>query len=168
MQAKPSKQQVAAVHAVLYERRRLQNLHDEMQSIAVELNLDPRARLSPRDTRNPPGSGPNWFVPSTGAVDPAVLDAAKRCDKIAAILSEIAGELDGVDIPRADRDDLQSALSGEAAVWTLRGRSWRNPRPERDPQRFAATVAAHVQASVEAGYTVRAYRKRISELGKLA
>lgn len=168
MQAKPTEQQVAAVHAVLYERSRVQALHDELQSIAVELNLDREAQLSPKDRRGPAGSGPNWYVPATGAVDPAVLDAAKRCDKIAAILTEIAGELEGVDISRTDRADLQSALSEEAAVWTLRGRWWRDPHPAKDPKQLAATIAAHVQTSVAAGYKVRAYRKPVSELGRLA
>ena len=74
--AKPTHDQIKAVRKALYKRSRMQRLSDLMHNLAVSMNLNPSADLPTGDVRYPPGSGPQWFFPDTGAVDNLVIQSA--------------------------------------------------------------------------------------------
>lgn len=114
MNATPSKAQIKAVRKVLYQRDRLDKLNVLAKNISVLMNLNPATELPSNDIRNPAGSGPTWFVPATGAVDPGVQEAANDCDKIAAALMAIRNDVSQVSFPHDDKQHLMASLSAEA------------------------------------------------------
>lgn len=153
--AKPTPQQVKAVQAVLYRPARLRTLNDHISSITTLMNLDPQAQLAPNDIRVKAGSGPNWYIADTGQLDPDVVQAASLAGELAALMQQMARDLSSVNIPAADRKNLQTALTEGASVWTLRSQWWKSPTPVATS--VAATVAQHVQASALAASKVSAY-----------
>lgn len=168
-QHKPSKQQiekeqVQAVQKVLYAHKRVNTLKDNLSSIATLMNLDPTAVLPPNDIRNPPGSGPSWYIQDSGQLNPDVVEAASLCDKVASSMKQMAGDLDHVDIPHGDRANLQTALTEQATVWTLRGRWWRNPNPPADPTGLVNQISGHAKASANASGKVKRYYKSYNQV----
>jgi hypothetical protein len=123
----PSNKDIHAAREVLYDKDRRQKLKNELDSIVVLMNFDPGQPIAYNDPRVQPGAGPLWFVPANGAVDPAVLEAADRCDKVAAILRKMRDEIGDLDIDHDDRDHLKKGLNQQAKAWTTRGILWRDP-----------------------------------------
>ncbi len=165
---KPSKQQiqreqVAAVHKVLYKQKRLQALSDNLESISVLMNSDPTSPLQSNDIRNPPGSGPSWYIQDTGQLNPDIVQAASLCDQVASLMKEMARDLDDVSIPHGDRANLQTALTQQATVWTLRGSWWRDPNPPANPQALVQQIGTHTDASLNAASKVQRYYKPIDQ-----
>ena len=161
--AVPTRAQMKAVHNVLYSPARTKRLSQLAIEIANRMNFDPEAELQERDIRNPPGSGPNWFIAATGAVDPLVIEAAGLCDQLAKTLLEMRSELAKVSIPAADKQSLLTLLDASAASWSARGRIWRAPNAS-DAKKAAAEISNHFVASMEASRKARLYLKKKGEL----
>jgi len=162
---KPTNDQLQAVHKALYKRSRLDALTTLNRNIAVLMNLNPESELSPNDVRNPPGSGPTWFIPATGAVDQFVVEAAGDCDKIAAALMDMHDDVGTVDFPAADKQHLQAAIAAEAASWTARGQIWRAPSiPDVDAAN--EQIQQHVRTALSESQQVSAYLKTAQEVGQ--
>ena len=123
----PDPRHVTAVQKVLYEPRRTRKLVEHLDNIDVLMNLDPGRTLQPGDARIKAGTGPNWFYPSSGKVNGAVLDAANQCDKIAALLADIDRDLARVDFPASDKRHLRAALTAQMQAWRARAKAWRAP-----------------------------------------
>src|SRR5262249_35484240 len=127
-------------------------------------NFNPEVQLSPHDIRNPSGSGPNWYIQATGAIDRPVLEAAGVCDKIADTFMEIRHDVSKVDFPARDKQHLMTALREEAASWTARGHAWRNPNA-KNVQAQVDSISKHVQAGVDAARHVQRYLVPANDLG---
>lgn len=155
--------QVAAVRRVLYDRRRLRRLGDELRSIDALMNADPARRLQPGDARVQAGAGPLWYVPATGAIDPSVREAADRCDAVAGLLLEMRRALSHVAFPASHRRHLQAGIAAQAAFWKARGAVWRAPRPPADPRAAAAAVASHARVAARELQPVRRYLHTLTE-----
>ncbi len=164
MAKKPTQAQIRAVHHALYKRDRLRALKHRLADVRRAMNLNPEIPLSPRDIRNPPGSGPNWFIEATGAVDGIVLDAADLCDMIADAILVMRDDVAAVDFPAEDKHHLMTALQQEAASWTARGNAWRNPNTSNIEGQVNA-ILTHVTASVEAAKHVQRYLKPAEDFG---
>ncbi len=154
---KPTATQIKAVRAVLYQPQRVKDLNRLQANLAVVMNLNPEANLGDGDVRNPPGSGPQWYIPATGAIDDNITLAAGFCDQIAAILLKTRADLAKVDIPAADRTNLRTALGEEAASWSARGRVWKRPGQPADPGTAVAEISTHFTAAVAAAKHVSHY-----------
>ena len=76
----------------------------------------------------------------------------------------MASDLDHANIPHGDRANLQTALTEQATVWTLRGRSWRSPNPPADPTGLVNQVSGHAKASANASAKVKRYYKSPNEV----
>jgi hypothetical protein len=74
--ASPTSAQIHAVHKVLYDHKRLRTIANLSNNIQVLMNFSADAQLDPNDARSPAGSGPQWYIPATGALDPDVIAAA--------------------------------------------------------------------------------------------
>jgi hypothetical protein len=157
----PTPKQIAAVRKVLYERTRLRKIFDDGESVVRLMNLDPSALLDNTDPRWPAGSGPTWYLRSTGQLNPSVAEAAKRCDRIAGLLLDIRADLRDVDFPPADKQQLRAALAESAAEWKARGRLWRAPGEPGDAQTASASIATHQRESLRAFKRVTAYLKDV-------
>jgi hypothetical protein len=155
---------VVAVQKVLYERRRLQRLKDDLVTIDVMMNLDPTTPLQPADIRGFAGSGPDWWIRGTGGLDPGVVEGAKRCDAIAAKFLAIRADLAHVAFPAADKAHLRLGLAELAAFWTARAKAWR-AGPGEDVDAAVARMQRHLQASAAAFRTTRKYLKKNVRLG---
>jgi hypothetical protein len=155
----PAPKQVAAVQKVLYERTRLRKIADHVHSIGVLMNLDPNGP-SP-GPGHPAGSGPLWYIPDTGRISPAVLEAAERCRKLAELLLEIRTELAHVDLPSSDKKHLRAALAAQAAAMRARGKVWRAQSPPGDVHAAVAPIAAHGATSVRELTHVAHYLKKV-------
>ena len=164
MAKKPTEAQIRAVHHALYKRHRLHALRQHLVHIRSMMNLDPEIPLPPKDLRNPPGSGPNWYLRSDGSVDAPVLDAADTCEKIAEAILEMRHDVGQVDFPDKDKQHLMTALKEEAASWTARGHAWRNP-DANNVQKQVNTIAQHVEAGVQAAQHVQRYLVPAKDLG---
>jgi hypothetical protein len=164
MAKKPTQAQIRAVHHALYKRNRLHELKHRLADIRRTMNFNPTAPLSPHDIRNPPGSGPNWFIEATGAIDRPVLEAATLCDKIAEGILEMRHDVAAVDFPADDKHHLMTALKEEAASWTARGKAWRSPDASNIDGQVNA-ILAHVTASVQAAKHVQRYLKPAKDFG---
>lgn len=138
-----SEAEIRAVREVLYDRKRLRRLLDEVRSIDVLMNTNPYATLPPDDVRVTAGSGPTWVIPSTGALDPAVLEAADRCGRVAKLLRETRQDLAAVDFDRSDKRHLREALEQHAKAWVARARAWRAPGPPADVESAAREINRH-------------------------
>ena len=158
----PTAQQIKAVQAVLYQGTRLRALNDHLSSIANLMNLDPRAQLAPNDIRVKAGSGPNWYIADTGELDPDVMLAASLSGEVAAMMQQMARDLNSVNVPAADRRNLQTALTEGANVWTLRSQWWKDPTPAATS--IATTIAKHVQTSALAASKVSAYYRAADQV----
>ena len=163
--AKPTHDQIKAVHQALYKRSRMQKLSDIMNNLAVSMNLNPSKELPGNDVRNPAGSGPQWFFPDTGAVDNLVIRSAGYCDQIAHTILAMRSDIQQVDFPQADKQNLSKALSEEAASWTLRGQLWRASGKPADPDQAAAQISAHLANAEQAAKRVRPYLRSAQEVG---
>ncbi len=161
---KPSEAQIKALHHVLYERKRLHRLRTLQHNIAVLMNLNPEAELSSQDARAPAGSGPTWFLPANGAVDPLVLEAAKYGDEIAATLMSMHDDVAKVDFPHHLRAHVTAALKAEAASWTTRAAFWRSPtKPDVDA--VVKSISGHVQDAIDHAKPVAKYFKSAQAVG---
>ena len=121
--------EITRVWKVLYEPARTRRLFDHLESVEVLMNLDPGRPLDPHDVKVFPGSGPLWFIPATGKLNSSVVEAANRCDKIAALLRETERELADVDFPAADKHHLRAGLAAQAHAWEARASVWRTRGP---------------------------------------
>jgi hypothetical protein len=164
MAKKPTQAQIRAVHHAMYKRHRLQALKQHVADVRRAMNLNPEIPLSPQDIRNPPGSGPNWYIHATGAVDGPVLDAAEVCDKIANTFLDIRHDVGQVDFPDKDKHHLMTALKEEAASWTARGHAWRNPNAN-NVEAQVNSISKHVQAGMQAAQHVQRYLVSAPDLG---
>jgi hypothetical protein len=163
--AKPTHDQIKAVHKALYKHGRMQRLSDLMHNLAVSMNLNPAADLPTSDVRYPPGSGPQWFFPDTGAVDNLVIQSAGYCDQIAHTILAMRADIQQVDFPKADKRNLSTALSEEAASWTLRGQLWRASGKPGDPDKAAARISEHLGNAARAALRVQPYLKSAQDAG---
>ncbi len=163
--AKPTHDQIKAVHTALYKRGRMQRLSDLMHNLAVSMNLDPSADLPASDVRYPPGSGPQWFFPDTGALDNLVSRSAGYCDQIAQTILAMRGDIQQVNFPKADKQNLSKALSEEAASWTLRGQLWRASGKPGDPDQAAARISRHLTNAAQAAMLVQPYLRSAKDVG---
>jgi hypothetical protein len=154
---KPTTAQVKAVRAVLYQPQRVKDLARLQANLAVVMNLNPDANLGDGDVCNPPGSGPQWYIPATGAIDDNITLAAGFCDQIAAILLKMRADLAKLDIPAVDRTNLRTALAEEAASWSARGRVWKRPGQPADPRVEVAEISNHFSAALAAAKRVAHY-----------
>lgn len=155
-----SKAEIRAVRKVLYDRGRLRELLDEVRSIDVLMNTDPRANLPPDDIRVSAGSGPVWVIPSTGEIDPGVLEAAARCRRVAELLRATRAELSDVDFDDGDRRQLSTALDQHAKAWIARARAWSAPGPPDDVRAVAKEINRHDAKAVLAYARVEQYLDR--------
>lgn len=142
----------------------MRHLSDLANNIVVLMNLDPTTPLSSKDVRNPPGSGPQWYLPD-GSVDPNVMEAAGYCDEAAATLLQIRTELAAVNFPSVDKQHLLATLAADAASWTARGAAWRTKGPVKDAQATATAITKHLTAAFDAAKHVQQYLKPQKELG---
>jgi hypothetical protein len=148
--------EIRAVRRVLYDRRRLRKLDAHLRSIDVLMNFDSHTTLSPDDIRVSPGSGPAWFVPATGELDPGVSEAAERCKRVAGILREIRRELAGVSFDGADKRHLRDALEAQAKAFSARAKAWAAPgRPDADAE--ASKISGHEADSLRNFKRVKPY-----------
>ena len=67
--SKPSKKQIRAVRLALYNHQHISRLKFLREQLGVVMNFNHDRPLPEHDIRNPPGSGPNWILQATGAVD---------------------------------------------------------------------------------------------------
>lgn len=155
---------IATVQKVLYEPRRLQHLKDDLVTIEVMMNLDPRTPLQPTDIRGFAGSGPDWWIRGSGAPDLGVVEGAKRCDAVAAKFLAIRADLAHVAFPAADKAHLRRGLAELAAFWTARAKAWR-AAPGQDVDAAVAGMQRHLQASAVAFRKTRKYLKKNVRLG---
>ena len=123
-----SQDEITRVWKVLYEPTRTRRLFTLLEDIELLMNLNPARPLDPHDVKVFPGSGPLWFYPSNGKLNVGVVQAANRCDKIAALLRETERELADVDFPAADKHHLRAGLAAQARAWEARGSVWRARR----------------------------------------
>jgi hypothetical protein len=160
---------IDAVRRVLYEPRRLASLRDHMSSIALLMNLDARHTLPPNDPRWRAGTGPTWFVRtgqtlfSSGTVklNPSVIEAADRCDKVADLLRQIHDELAHVDFDQSDKQHLRAALAQQEIAARKRAAVWREPQAPHDPKAAAASIAAHQRLGVDELKHVTKYLRQV-------
>jgi hypothetical protein len=160
----PSKSQIKAVRKALYQRDRLGKLNDLARNISVLMNFNPATELPINDVRNPAGSGPTWFVPATGAVDPGVLEAANDCDTIAATLMAIRHDVGQVSFPSSDKQHLMASLQAEATSWNVRGAMWRSPTAP-DVEAFTKEIGGHVATAISEAEHVAVYLKTKRAVG---
>jgi hypothetical protein len=160
----PTKGEIRAVRKALYRRDRLDTLKHLAREIARLMNFDPAVPLAANDVRNPPGSGPLWFLPATGEIDPHVLEAAHACDTVAATLRAIRHDVGQVTFPTADKQHLMASLDAEATSWTVRGAMWRAPG-KPDVEAFVADVSRHVDRTISEAKHVGVYLKTKRSLG---
>jgi hypothetical protein len=160
----PTKSEIRAVHKALYHRDRLAKLEHLAREITRLMNLDPETPLADDDVRNPPGSGPLWFLPATGEVDPHVLDAANACDTVATTLRAIRHEVGHVSFPAGDKQHLMASLDAEATSWTVRGAMWRAP-DKPDVEAFVSDISKHVDRAISEAKHVTAYLTTKRKLG---
>jgi hypothetical protein len=150
-----TKRDIRAVRKVLYDDRRVEKITTETDSIVTLMNLDPGQAIPSDDPRVSPGTGPLWYIPNTGAISPAVREAADRCDRIARIFNAMAREIAGLDIDRSDRRRIRDALKQVGKAWTKRGALWRDKgRPTSTELR---EIVDHEKAAGELFKRVDAY-----------
>jgi hypothetical protein len=153
-----SKQEdIQAVRQVLYDKERRKKLKTEIRSIVLLMNFDPGEPIPHDDARVAPGAGPLWFIPATGAVDTAVLEAADRSEKVAEILTKMRHDLGELDIDGTDRGHLQEALDQQAKAWRVRAKVWRDPGSPDDT--LWRKIAEHETRSVHELKLVKDYLK---------
>lgn len=139
--AKPSKQQVKAVRAVLYQRARLRRLQADLSSIEVLMNLNNPSQ---------PSGAPLWTIPATGQPSGALTEALDRSRRVVATLREMGAELGRLgDVPDGDRQALRTMLGEQAAAWEARALVWAAPgRPDVEAE--VARIAAHQEKALRA------------------
>jgi hypothetical protein len=153
--SQPTNKELKAVHAVLYERKRLRQIFDDISSIDVLMHFNDPAQ---------PDSAPLWYEPSTGQLTSSVLDAAQRCHNIAKALLQMRNELAGVKFDGGDKRHLREALKEQAASWSTRGDIWSTAgAPNEDAERVVAPITAHQVAGAQAAEHVTDYLKPNSD-----
>jgi len=152
-----SKAEVRAVRRVLYDRERLRRMLTEVRSIDILMNTNANAPLPPDDIRVNSGDGPTWVLLGTGEVDPAVVEAAARCRRVAELLRETRRALKHVDFDRGDRRALRAALDEHAQAWIARADAWVAPRGAVDPAVAAAAINRHDARATREYRRVRPY-----------
>jgi hypothetical protein len=146
---------VRAARKILYDKDRTSKIETEMESIVILMNFDPGEAIAHDDPRVEPGAGPLWFVPATGKVSPAVLEAADRCERIASVLRKTRERLGDADFDRSDRRHLVAALRHLEKSWRKRAVSWRDPG--RTEGSVAAEITQHEIASANEFKSVAEY-----------
>ncbi len=152
----PTSAQIKAVQAVVRDHAQLRAMKEDIQQINLLMNLA-GPPLPENDVRVAVGDGPEWRIPATGALDPAVLEAVSRCQDLAQRLESMSSALGKLDLPSGDRQALVTVLHELALVWTARATLWRNPKPPGDATSAAAAISAHQTASTAAAKKVQAY-----------
>jgi hypothetical protein len=160
----PTASEINAVHRVLYDRKRVKKLANLSNNIQVLMNFNADVQLGPNDPRGPAGSGPQWYIPGTGALDPIVIEGSGYCDQIASTLMEMVHGISQVDIPKADKEHLTAAISSEAALWHARGKVWRAPGNPGNADKAASTISKHMPQILDNVKHVQAYLKPPSEV----
>jgi hypothetical protein len=160
----PTDAQITALHHALYKRARLEHLRTLQHNIAVLMNLLPGATLPGNDVRSPAGSGPQWFVPATGAIDPSVTEAAKDCDAIATTLMAIHDDVAGVDFPDKLRGHVMASLKAEAASWNARASFWRSPH-KPDVDAVVKQISGHLKTAADEAKPIGKYLKTVKAVG---
>lgn len=127
-----SRDEIRAVRKVIYDRDLRRKLNTQLDSIRVLMKVD--------------DEGPTWVYPANGQPTVAVLDAAERCDKIAALLRKTRRRLADVDIDRSDKSRLRDGFAQLAQAWERRGAVWRAPS-KPDVEAEAAAIAEHERAA---------------------
>jgi hypothetical protein len=154
----PTKAEIRAVQKVVYKHARTQQIFDDYSSIDVLMHLNPAV--------NPPGIGPEWFVPDNGKLDPSITESVMRCRRISSNLQAIGKELKAVNFDSSDRKTLITALNEQAATWDARADAWvQNSGPsEGYINSTVAKIEKHQAAAAAAAHKVRAYLKSTEEL----
>ena len=155
-----SKSEIKAVRKVLYKRERLRAIAAEVSSIDVLMNTGGKVELSPDDARIP-GGGPRWLVGDDEemTLDPAVAEAADRCDRLAKLLRETRNELRNVEFDSADKRELRNALEAHARAWVARGDIWRTV-PAPDVNSAVNEISRHDGEAIRSYAKVDAYLDR--------
>jgi hypothetical protein len=154
----PTAAQIRAVRQVIHDRARHRAMAEDIQQINLLMNLNPTGPpLSSTDVRVAAGDGPEWRIPATGALDPAVVDAVARCEDLAKRFESMSQAIGNLDLPHDDRRSLVTALHESALTWTTRATFWRDPEKPRDPKGTVAAITAHQVASDAAAAKVKAY-----------
>jgi hypothetical protein len=154
--SKPTHAQIHAVRKVLYDEQRMKQTALDVEQVNLLMNLIGQP-LPLTDPRIAVGDGPDWVIPDTGAVDPAVLEAAGRCQSIASTLLSMRGELSQVDCPAADKQLLMKSLHEQAEVWSARSSLWMKTTAPDDVSAAVRNITAHQQAAFGALKNVQAY-----------
>jgi len=152
------KREIKAVRRVLYDRDRLRRMLDEVRSIDVLMNTGPNAAIAP-DSAQVPEGGPLWYLPD-GSIEPAVLEAADRCRRIASLLRETRRGLKDVDFNADDKRELRNALDAQAKAWIARGKTWSEPGPPTDVDAAVADINRHDMDSIRSYQRVQDYVDR--------
>jgi len=153
---KPSKKQIAAVRAVLYERKRLRQLLADLHSIDVLMGL------------HSADGAPVWVVSATGKPGSSLLEAVSRCRRVATAHRAMSSELGALSLPAADKQDLRSGLNEQATVWEVRARLWA-ATVKPDVTAALAQLKSHQAAAFRAAQKVSAYLRHgddFQELGR--
>lgn len=144
---------------VLYDRKRLRKMMDEVRSIDVLMNTGPNAAIAPDDVRVP-GGGPRWLVgEGDGELDPSVAEAADRCRRLAKLLRTTRQELKDVEFDHDDKRELRNALEQQAKAWTARADAWSAPTAP-DVGTAVKEISRHDKESISSYAKVDRYLDR--------
>jgi len=146
----PPLHDIKAVQKIVYDPARAKKLEDLLCEISTIMNLlkTPCSGVSFPNQGPNVGKGPTWYLLqgatlyTSGQVvlNPAVQQAADRCDRVATVILEIHDAIAHVNIPTSAKTSIRIGLSELAMSWQARGKMWRDPDPD------ATNGAAHVQA----------------------
>ena len=145
----PTAAQIEAVHGILYDPARLNQIQDDTSSISVLLGIDDGNQ----------GSLHNWYVASTRSLTAGKLEAVKRCHSIANTLLAMSADIGKLSLNNGDRQHLMSALQEQAASWQARGNAWGALGKLVAPDAVAATISGHLRLAVLEAQHVKAYLK---------
>ena len=151
----PTKQQISAVRAVLYDHQNVTSLQGDIQSINVLFN-------------HTDGSPFQWTYPDTGTVTDDVIQAAQFARSVAKTLTKMSGQIGDLDdIPSDDQHHLVAALIAEAAAWTARSTAWLSNEVSSDATaQQAQTIHNHEVDVATAAKKVRAYFKQTDPVNR--
>jgi hypothetical protein len=146
----PTPAEIRAVRTVLYEPSRVRQMKDDASSISVLLNLE----------NQNPNSIFSWYVPATGALSPEVVEAARRCRRIAATILAIHNDLAHVAFNASDKKHLLAAVQAQAASWQARASAWSAPGKPADVDSLVASISGPMQTARNEAQHIRPYLKK--------
>lgn len=159
---KPTPAQIKAVRKVLYDRTQLKQMANDIQQVNLLMNIS-GPPLPQNDVRIAVGDGPQWFIQTTGAVDPNILSAVASCQSLAKRLLSLRSAVARLQLPPADKQFLTTALNEQALTWSARATLWQQQGAPADPAGAVAQIAAHQAASFAALKHVQAYLRPPSD-----